>query len=254
MKLRYLITLGVIVFVLALLLNAPAAVIYGWTQSKTTTPAVKLYGLQGTVSAGQMSGLFINQHPAFHDLHWQIKPAWLLLAHAAFHINSNNVQDILDGDVRLSPLGTATFNNVRASMDLKSLLTAIGQPYLPIGGQVNLDLDTLQLKDNLPTQATGHVIVHDMAWTLARPQAMLGDFRADISTDNDNNILAKIASTAGTLDVKGDAKLATDKSYELHLQYRPKATAEAMVRNLLSSSGAPDNQGWYHFDQRGKLQ
>ncbi|MGH8505692.1 MAG: type II secretion system protein N [Stenotrophobium sp.] len=253
MKLRYLIALGITVFVLALLLKAPAAVIYGWTQSKTAAPAVKLYGLQGTLSEGQTSGVFINEHPAFRDLHWQIKPLWLLLAHARFHIKSDNAQGLLDGDVSLSPLGTTAFRNLRASMAVKSLLGIIGQPYLPIDGQINLDLDSLQLKNNLPTQALGHVIVHDVAWTLAQPQAALGDFRADISTDGDHNILVKITSISGALDVKGDARLAADRSYELHLQYQPKASAEAMVRNLLSSSGAADAQGWYHFDKRGKL-
>jgi hypothetical protein len=254
MKRRYLIALGIIVFVLALLLKAPASVIYGWTQSKTATPAVTLYGLQGTLSEGQASGVFINAHPAMRDLHWRLKPWWLLLAHARFHIASDNAQDLLDGEVSLSPLGTATFGKLRASMAVKSLLGIIGQPYLPIGGQINLDLDSLQLKNGLPTQALGQVIVHDAAWTLAQPQASLGDFRADISTDGDNNILVKIASVSGALNVKGDARLATDQSYELHLQYQPNASAEAMVRNLLSSSGAADAQGWHHFDKRGKLQ
>ena len=253
MRLRGLVLLGVAVFLCALLLQAPAAVLYGWFKPKAVTPAVTLYGLQGTIDEGQLSGLFINEAPAFLDLHWKLKPWWLLLAHARFHVDGGDTQAVLDGDVNMGPLGGVALKNLRASMDVKALLSIIGQPYLPMGGQLAIDLEDLQLNGHTLTQANGRVIVHGLAWTLARPEVELGDFQSDITTEN-GDILAKIVTTSGPLELSGDAKLAADQSYQLHLKYRPKPAAESMVRNLLSSSGAADSQGWYHFDQRGKWQ
>ncbi|MGH8456319.1 MAG: type II secretion system protein N [Stenotrophobium sp.] len=253
MKRRTYTLIGVAVFVCALLAYAPAATLYGWLAPKNNPADVELYGVQGTVAQGQLSGVFIKGHPALAKLRWQLNPWWLLLARASFHVQGGGEQAVLDGHVSFAPFNGIRLSDLRAAMKVKPLLTAIGQPYLPLDGQAALDLKSLKLRNNQLRSADGRVTIHGLAWTLAKDPLPLGDYEAVVTTEA-SDVIAKINSTSGPLELSGTAKLSQDQSYEILAQFKPKADAPPLVVNLVSSSGAPDAQGWYHFTLHGKLQ
>lgn len=251
MSRQWTITITLVVFIGSLILQAPAATLYAWFKPKSATP-VELVGLQGSVSAGRASGLNVNGRPALNNLAWTLQPWRLLLGQLGFHLESRG-DTTLDSSVALSIFGSTAINNTQGVMDLKSLLTAIGQPFLPLDGQARLTLKSLRVRKEQFKSADGRVEIHGLAWTLAQEPIVLGDFAATITTENDV-IMVKFEPLAGALELNGTAKLSPDQTYEADLQVRPKAGAPALLGSLLGSIGPADPQGWHHIRQQGKLQ
>lgn len=244
------ITITVVVFIGSLIGQAPAATIYAWFKPKGPAP-VELVGVQGIVSAGRVSGININNRPALNSLNWTLQPWRLLLGQLGFHLESHG-DTMLDSNVALSVFGVSV-NNTQGVMNLKSLLTAIGQPFLPLDGQARVQLKALRIKKSQFKSADGRVEIHGLAWTLAQEPIMLGDFAATITTENDV-IMVRFEPLAGALDLNGTAKLSPDQTYQADLQLRPKPGAPPLLSSLLGSIGPADPQGWHHIRQQGRLQ
>ncbi len=255
MKLRYLL-LGVFTFVIALLVYAPAAVLYGWSQpaADAPRPPLSLSGISGTLFHGQAAAITLQQRPLLSNLNWSLQPLQLLLGRLAFQLNTNPAGGdalLLDGRVAAG-LGGIRVNELKLNGGVRTLASAIGQSFVPVNGQAALNLEHLRLRDHWPTDAAGELQLMGLAWTLARDPVALGDYAATISRDKDD-IVALIRTVGGPLDLNGDARARPDRSYELHLQLKPKPDAPPMVVNLVRSLGQPDAQGYFHIRQNGQM-
>ncbi len=251
MNRKWYITIAVVVFVASLIAQAPAATLYAWFKPKEPTP-VELLGLQGTISAGRASGLNINSRSALNNLNWTLQPWRLLLGQLGFHLESRG-DTTLDSHIALSIFGSTRVNDTQGVMNLKTLLAAVGQPFLPLDGQAGLQLKSLRLRSNQIKSADGRIEIRGLAWTLAQEPIVLGDFAATVTTENDT-IIAKLEPLAGSLELSGTAKLSPDQSYDAQLQLRAKPNAPPLINSLLGSVGPADAQGWYHIRKQGKLQ
>lgn len=247
---KQLIAFGCGAFALGLLLLAPAATLYGWTRSSKPA-ALELLGLQGTITAGSLSGAQFGGRPALRDLDWQLQPLWLLLGRASFHVSGGGDTSV-DGNVAVSPLGTLRLRDFRAAGAIKPLLAMAGQAFLPVEGQARLELAQLKLRQGLPQSVEGNLQIQGLTWTLARDPLLLGDYRADLSTENDDSV-ARIRSVSGPLELSGTARLSTDRRYSLELKMKPKPEASDMLRKLVGGAGAPDVQGYYNVRKQGQL-
>lgn len=243
---------AVIALLCGLVMYAPAAMLYRWTAAQNDAPGIEYYGIQGTLAQGQASAVNVRGRTVLNDVQWSFRPLWLLLAQRAFRISGGGEQAVIDGTVRLAPTGATTLSDVHAAMSVKNLLAAAGQAFLPLDGQVTLDIDSVKLKNGQIQSADAIAQLQGLAWTLARNPLNLGDFEAKVSTEKETVTVA-IQSTAGPLEATGDIKLAPDQSYQIALQFRPKAQADAMIRNFITSMGAPDTQGWSHYRSQGRL-
>ena len=255
MKLRWLIALGGFGFLCGALMRAPAGTLafYGWLKPAAQgAPAAEVYGLQGTVGAGELTGMQIGNRRLLLDLHWQFHPLWLLLGQARFHITGSGNETSTQGDIGFAPFHTIRLHAFQASGAIKPLLAAAGQAFLPVDGKAGVDADDIVFKNGIPQKLAGTVRVQQLVWTLARDPVPLGDFQAVVSPDHGDS-LAKIESTGGPMELAGDARFAADQSYTVDLKFRLKPDATPMLRNLVAGAGAPDAQGWYHLRQSGKL-
>lgn len=253
MKRRWYITAGTLTFLLAMVLLAPAASLSAWLAPKQAPATIELFGVQGTVGSGQAAGLNISGHPALSNLQWSLRSWRLLLGQLAFQLQSGG-DTALEGRVGMSLFGTTSVDNLHSEMGIKALLSAIGQPYLPVDGKAALDMDSVRVRKQKIKSADGKIEIHNLAWTLASEPIELGGLTATISTES-GAVLVKIEPLPGALEISGDAKLTvSDQSYQAHLQLRPKPDANPLIRNLLSSAGEPDGQGWYHLRRQGILQ
>jgi len=250
MKRNWYITITVVVFIASLLAQAPAATLYGWFKPKAPAP-VELLGVQGTLNEGRAAGLSVDHRPISGNLHWTLQAWRLLLGQLAFHVEGSG-DTALEGRVAVPLIGGYNVDDLRSSMSVKTLLTAIGQPFLPMDGQASLQLKTLRLRSDKLKLVDGHVDVHELAWTLSQDPIVLGDFTAIITTENDT-ILVKLQPLSGALELNGTAKLSPDQSYDAQIQLRAKPNAPPLLNSLLSSIGPADPQGWYHIHQQGKL-
>ncbi|MGH8445810.1 MAG: type II secretion system protein N [Solimonas sp.] len=239
---------GALTFLVSLVLLTPVASVYGWIKPKLGAN-FELAGVDGSLREGSAAAVVVGGRPLVERLHWKLSLAELLLLRVGADLDSS-------GSLLLSGHVSKGFNTVRASdlrvaSGLKPLLAAFGQPFAPLDGQANLELTHLKLLGNWPVDADGTLRVQGLAWTLAKEPIVLGDYEATISREG-SDIVALVHTLRGALEVNGDARTHQDRSYEMHLQLRPKADAPPLVQNLLRSLGEPDPQGYYHLRKQGK--
>lgn len=251
MKRRHLIIAGVLSFVLALLTHAPIATLYGWGVPGSPPPVVGMSALSGTLLSGQAGAVTLRGRPALTDLQWTMQPLSLLWGRASFRIESRDPQLLFDARVG-SGLGGTRIRDLKLNGSLRALLAAAGQPFVPVEGQVGLDLALLKLASGWPRNVDGTLRLMNLSWTLARDPLSLGDFQAELTRDEDD-LTALITSLSGPLDLNGDSRLRPDRSYELHLQLKPKPEAAPMVLNLVRSLGPADAQGYHHIRRQGQF-
>jgi len=239
---------GVIAFAIALIVQAPLPILYGWLAPKDTK--LQLYGLQGNVLRGSVAGIGMEGKPAWQELHWKLHPLHLLTGRIVADVETSTPA-VVQTRVAIAPWGRS-LSNVRASGSLRALLSAVGQGYLPLEGQVTADLKSLSLTQTLPTSADGSLTVDALSWTLGKDPVVLGNFRATAANESDQ-VQLKIESISGPLDVSGTASIARDQSYAVDLTVKLKPDAPQPVQNLIHSLGAQDPQGAYHIRRSGKL-
>lgn len=250
MKRRWLIFLAASVFLMGLLASAPVAMVYAWLAPKDPSPR-QLVGLSGTLREGRVTAVVNNNRTVLSDLHWQLKPLWLLAGRFAAQLDGGGENLLVDGGISVTPAGTLRFTQLRTNGRLAALTSAIGYPF-PIDGTAGLNFEKLVLSGGVPLTAQGNGMVQGLAYTLARDPIPLGDFQVDVTTEQDV-IVASLASVSGPLELKGEARLQPDGAYESLIRVRPRPDASTMVRNLLNSLGQPDVSGWYQIRKVGQM-
>jgi hypothetical protein len=247
MKRRTLVVLAVAAFLVTLLLHAPAALVLKPSKDGST----QWVGAEGTVSSGRVAALVVNQRPIVTGLQWTLRPWWLALLRVTLDVQAGS-DSVLRARVSRALFGKLHLSGIEAAIDVRSMMAALGQPMLPLEGQVHLVFDSLKFDQGLPVQAQGTAELHGIAWTLAREPLKIGDVTAAFDTD-DKGVLATLSSGPGPLELGGEARLGPDRTYDANLQMRPRAEAGEQLRALLKSLGTPDSQGWYHLRRQGTL-
>lgn len=251
MKPRHLLIVAAITFVVGLLVQAPAAIVYGWTLARQADAPLRLFGVEGSVFSGSAVQVARGNQTVASELNWTLRPWSLLLGRASYRLSTTSAPVILDGEVGVG-LGGTRVSGLKASGELRALAAAAGQAFVPVTGQIGLDLQHLRLRDGWPSQAEGQLRVIGLSWSLAREPVALGDYQAEVRTE-DQDLVALVSTLRGELDVNGDLRLKPDRGYELNLQLRPRPQAPPMVVNLLRSLGTPDPQGYYRLRRNGQV-
>lgn len=252
MKARYLLLAGVIAFLISAVIHAPAAILYAWLVPAEPAPMVTASGLTGNLLQGKASVLRVQQQLLLTELEWTLKPWALLRGRLGYTLQSSDPKLMLAGDAAAGLGGALHLDDFRLTGGVRKVLAAAGQPFVPVDGQLALNVSHLQLSQGWPTVGDGRLQLLGLAWTLARDPVALGDFAVTFSHERDE-LVALVSTLSGPLDVNGDGRLKADRSYEIHLQVRPKPDAPPMLMNLMRSLGPADAQGYFHIRQQGQL-
>ncbi len=248
MKPHYLILAGALSFVVGILVQAPAALLYAWLAPKLEAP-VQLLGITGTLTRGAVTQIRQNNQLVAADVDWTLRPLSLLLAQLRYQLQSDKAPLMFTGEVSQGISGTS-LRQVNANSELRALAAAADQAFVPVNGTASLDLAELKLRDGWPVTAEGLVRLGGVAWTLGKEPVSLGDFQAQLRTEDDQ-IIAQISTTGGNVEVNGEARLRNDRSYDYALKLKSKADAPPMIANLMRQLGNPDGQGYYTLEKRG---
>lgn len=249
MKSKFLILIGVLVFIISVALGTPAALLYS-KLAGNNPGAVQLVGLEGSVSEGSAGELISNGRALLSGVRWRFAPLSLLLGRLAFHIEGGH-ETLVNGTVALTPFGPRA-DNLKTSGNIATTLPLITPLPVPIEGQFDLALSTLKLHGGYPTTMKGQLKLNSLHWTLGPNPLALGDLVADIVTEKDQ-IVGKFQPTSGPLDIGGEIRLLNDHNYEVDLQVKAKPNADATLQNLLHTLGQADTQGYFHIKSRGQL-
>ncbi|WP_295684396.1 type II secretion system protein N [uncultured Nevskia sp.] len=250
MKTRSLLWVGIGSFIAFLIATAPIASIY----PRIAPPGspLQLTGLSGSVFSGSAGSLSYQGRSLAKPLNWTFSPLALIAARLGFHINGSVDGLLFDGHVSRTLGGNIVVSSLAASGGLKGLLALSGDAQLPIDGDVGVKLEELILVEKFPKQASADIDIVRLRWTLGRNPLVLGDFKMVVTTEA-GVIVAKVSPTGGPLDVGGELRLNTDRSYEIDLKVKAKPEAEPAVQNLVRTLGQPDTQGYYRIKSRAQL-
>lgn len=250
MRWRWALPLAVLVFLYALLMHAPAAYLYAWFAPPTG--AVQVSGIDGTLGQGNIDAISYQNHPVFRHLQWRLQPLSLLLGRIAVQIHGNDGVTDLNGRVAASP-GTLRAGPLHFKSDLKSILDKAGYRFLPLDGLIQLHVKRLRMDDQHLSLLEGKLQLQALRWKMGRTLLRLGNYQANVTTDQDGVIHAVIDDVSGALDVSGTAQLKNGDTYQLDLKIRAKPGAPTSLVNMLRSMGRPDAEGYYQIHNRGRL-
>lgn len=237
------------VFLLTLVANIPAALLYAAFRPESGPLVV--HGLQGPWAAGQLSGISLNNRMVARELRWTVKPWWLPLGRLALDVEGGGDLAAVQGGVALTPR-SLRLDQFRLASSVKRLAGLANLAYLPLDGQAGLRIDRLVLRKGFVDYLAGRVDLQGLAWTLGREPLALGDFAVELSTTPEA-VVAAISSPSGPLEAGGEARLFPDRRWEADIRLRAKPEAPEALRNTLRNLGAADPQGFHHLKQKGQL-
>ena len=241
---KRIIIIGIVTFLIGTLLLFPARVAYQWFVPEP----VKLSGIDGTiwngkVSAGRVSGTY------FTDLQWSFKPLALLTGKLAFDTSVKTAAGQISAAAGIGITGTVLVTDLVASLSLAMIHPALKANR--IDGTVNIQLQTLVLKNGWPTEAEGTIGVGNLIAGAAGPDP-LGNFRAEITTE-DSGIVGLVEDAGAVLDVTGTLQLTDDRSYSLVGYVGANSDTPASINQNLRFLGSPDQNGQRQFRFEGTL-
>jgi|TARA_R110000822_G_scaffold49736_5_gene130519 general secretion pathway protein N len=246
--------LGVTAFIVGLVAMAPAATLWQWAPQPSP---VQVERLSGTVLNGRLQGLTQQQRRIAEQLAWRWRPTALFGAAWGYTVEGQVLGGTALGRVKATPWGSVAVDALRAGGDVRTLLQAIGQGFLPVNGRWHLNLDHAAARDQWPTAIDGTVTLTELTWALGRNPIVLGNFEATLSDEPGDDghavLVANLKSLEGPLELEGVARQRHDRSHDIDLRMRPRADAPPIIRNLLNGLGQPDANGWYHLKRQGRM-
>ncbi|HEU0276335.1 MAG TPA: type II secretion system protein N, partial [Rhodanobacteraceae bacterium] len=211
------------------------------------------YGVQGTLHDGTVAGLRYRNRPLVGDVHWQLKPWWLLLGRVALQVHAGRGDPVVHGEVQVS------FSTLRASRldldaQLKTLLARAGYAFLPIDGLLQIQVHHAALSQTTIDALNADATLHGLRWTLGPQRVELGDFTAHAVRTDKGGVDIELASAPnGPLEATGRASLDAQGHYAFDMKLKPQASASPALRQLLQGLGHPDAGGHYAIHLHGQL-
>src|SRR5215831_18226978 len=232
---------GVLLFALALLIEAPATLVDRWLAA-ASRERVRLADLRGTVWNG--SGmLWLAPGFAGARIQWHLDAVPLLWGEARGSLRAE------DGSSprAVFALGSHGFvlRDVELALPADALLRAVAVPLASAGGTVGLRAEALALRSEAFEGGAA------LQWEGANLQGpmpgiriVLGDVRLDV-VGNGRALIGTLANAGGDVDISGSTSLASD-AMRAEVLVRPRSGIDAERSRSISSAlallGQPDAQ------------
>src|SRR5690606_33886857 len=137
------------------IVEAPAVRLHGLLASRLATAGVQLQGVDGSLARGNAAQVGLNGNVLVRDLAWTLQYSQLLLGRASFKLAGGRDGTLLDGRAARRASGALSLDDLRPAMPLPQAFAAAGYAFVPVQGQLGLDLQHLMLRGGWPQQATG---------------------------------------------------------------------------------------------------
>lgn len=248
---------GAATLLLGLVVLMPAAALWTWFAPPAEQIAVRQ--LQGSLLQGRALGLTAaGLQGSVQTLAWRWQPMALLSGQWGYALDAMLLDTPLVGRAGVSALGNLIVTDAVSGGPIKTLVQAVGQNFVPISGNWRLQIDHARLSGDWPSELAGQATLHEIKWALGAPPIPLGDYQADLTTEDDTGatvLVATLRNLEGSpVALEGQARLWPDRRYRTDLRLRPLPGAPPMIANLLANTGQqPDAEGWYRLQQQGQL-
>jgi hypothetical protein len=238
--------LTAVLFLFFLLLTLPARHVWGWLGDGQ----LAVQDIEGTLWQGRVARLV---HPAFSTgpLAWQLRPQALLRGRIEYQIfmqTGTGGGELRAGRGLLTGVYVA---DAHLTLPAAELAQRLRLDLVSLAGDFQIDLDELRLSDAGISALQGIMVwrgaqfVQPSALTLGHLQMQLGL--------REGQVVGTLSDQGGPLEVAGELLIGADKRYRLDAHLKPRADADASLREALGMLGAPDMQKRYRLQYSGNL-
>lgn len=184
--------------------TAPARLVTGALHA--INPALQCDAPAGSLWRGSAAScwLRINDRTlALGRLDWRLRPWSLLWLQPSAHINASWGDQLVDGDVRVSPLGTITLRDMR--VQVPASLLQVWAP-VPARGTLGAHIDALQWRNDL-RELRGRLDWRDAQWQWGPNWLRLGNYTVELQAGSGQSLTGKLS---GDGDLAGSGNIAAD--------------------------------------------
>jgi general secretion pathway protein N len=230
-------TVLVVLFVLGLLISAPASMIAMLLPADT----VRMVGVSGSVWRGSAARVMLNTpggYLHFGAVNWRLFASSLLLFSPRATIHSRWGDQLVTATIRLR--GSADFDLKDFDAQVSARLL---QQFAPVtlGGRFFLQASELQIRKGYPVSATGRAQWRDATWTSDQGPSSLGDYALDIDQLPGQGLRGEIVTLSGPVNASGTVIL-ENHNYSLNILLGSESNLGPQLRQALSLIAQPVGQ------------
>ena len=251
-----LILIGVLSYLLFLLVNLPAAVVWQTISGLVGLP-VQLSHIQGTLWSGSVGSVTVRtqQQPLLlPNLAWSLQGSYrILLGQLSLNVQLGNPSDAIEatGSLTLS-LGSVEINDATLSTTTQWLLNAVDAP-VPgqVIGRVDLQLDRLAITTQGCSAISGRGRLANLQLRSPLGSLTIGDITASLACKN-RALLANVKQTSADMTTTGTFTLNSQGNYRFQGETRTNSDTPTAVKQALAMITS-ENAGTWPLQFQGKL-
>ena len=248
MKLRTLILIGLLTFLVLAVISVPASVLFGFLQQYGVNAA----GTEGSAWKGRAQMLQI-QSVNLGAVEWDLHALALLTLKLQADVKITRPEGFAEAEVSVRSADAVTLEDLTASLPLSALAGVA-----PAGwsGTVNMKFSELVLSNGWPASANGTAEVLNVS-SPNKNAPLTGSYKLTFPAAGveaaEGVLAADLVDLGGPLQIQGELELRPDRSYLLagHVAARPDAPRN--LANQLEILGPPDAEGRRPFSLEGTL-
>jgi len=242
-----LVAVGLAVYLLTLVLAAPAARVIEWVEPEGAT----IEGASGRIWAGHAQRVRIDgMELPLTDVSWDVQ-AWRLVTGEFGSVIEAGAAELEGrGYVGVDGGGTIRVADLTVRGPVAGLLEQLPYP-VAASGSLLARVESGSVAAGVPRGLRGRAV-----WSDARLQAPLaiglGEVVAEFEPDGAGQII-DLRAKGGEIAVDGRIILQADGRYDIEMALTPSESAGSRVRDTLTLVARPDEQGRYVVRQSGRL-
>ncbi len=176
----------------------------------------RLSGVSGTLFNGRAARAQVSTGAGMMHLgtlRWEFHPGSLLTLAPRVSLSSEWGAQRGSTSLEWRP-GRVVVSDLDAMVDARLLRTLAP---LAVEGRLGLQFQRLVLRDGLPAEADGRIVLQDARWNAPEVDHTLGSYVAEIEGDVREVLSARVDTISGPVPARGTATLA-DTRYELDIR------------------------------------
>jgi general secretion pathway protein N len=244
----WLTTYGVILYLLFLVINLPANVVWSLAPQQLKRD-ISVSSLQGSAWSARADSVIINGLE-LGKTNWTLNPLLLFVGKLGGHITVRNAMGQAQSGFTTQSAQLIELSNLTGEFNAAILDPAI-RPFTS-AGTIKGELNTLQLQRKTFLSANGTLQWNNASITGVQEVA-LGNIRLNATPESKGTRL-QVSNEGGLIAITGDIRVAGNGRYTLNLLLSNRDKSRKDIEGMLAVLGRADAQGRVRLNQQGMLQ
>ncbi|MFC3122630.1 type II secretion system protein N [Agaribacter flavus] len=249
MKIWQWIVFGVILYVLGLIVYAPASLITSLIH-QASNAQISIAEPKGTVFSGSAAKVSFNGI-VVNDVNWHLSPLHLLLLKATIDVKGGAIRDMEQAyvsgraSVSLVNFQNISLQDMQTFIPVKSILAQVKLPvFITAEGRVRVNIQSLQADPSclhlLGVGGWQNASIADNGKV-----TQLGSFDANLNCNNGQYTIN--IDEQNILNLDANITVGIDGSYQVNGKFKPDPTLPTEIKQAASFFGRANSQGFYEI-------